>query len=173
MRRIPKIPRILKINRINGQQISVVFNNGQSRIIDFEKVFSHLHFDNTSPVFKLKNPKYFRKAKINNHTLSWDNVDLFTYFKGEKIRTPFEVGADMLYKMSKPDPKTDSISVGAILKKERRIAGLTQQELAEKSGTTRTYISKIENDASGIEISTLEKIIQTGLGKRLEIIVKA
>ena len=40
------------------------------------------------------------------------------------------------------------------------------------SGTTRNYISRIENDRSDIELDTLKKIIETGLGKQLEINVK-
>lgn len=50
--------------------------------------------------------------------------------------------------------------------------GLTQQELTLMSGTSRTYISRIENDKSDIEIGTLRKIIETGLGKNLDIILK-
>jgi transcriptional regulator with XRE-family HTH domain len=49
---------------------------------------------------------------------------------------------------------------------------MTQQDLAIKSGTTRTYISRIENDRSDLELATLRKIIETGLGKRLEILIK-
>jgi len=49
---------------------------------------------------------------------------------------------------------------------------LTQQDLALKSGTSRTYISRIENDRSDLEIATLRKIIETGLGRKLEISIK-
>ncbi|MFN6064331.1 MAG: helix-turn-helix transcriptional regulator, partial [Bacteroidota bacterium] len=33
-------------------------------------------------------------------------------------------------------------------------SGLTQEDLAQKSGTTRTYISRIENNKSDLEITT-------------------
>jgi len=46
---------------------------------------------------------------------------------------------------------------------------MSQQELALVSGTSRTYISRIENNRSDIELGTLQKIIETGLGKKLEI----
>ena len=46
---------------------------------------------------------------------------------------------------------------------------MSQQELALVSGTSRTYISRIENDRSDIELSTLQKIIEIGFGKRMEI----
>jgi transcriptional regulator with XRE-family HTH domain len=42
----------------------------------------------------------------------------------------------------------------------RKEQGLTQEELAKKCGTSKTYISRIENNASDIRLSTLMKIIQ-------------
>ena len=46
-----------------------------------------------------------------------------------------------------------------------------REELAEKSGTTRNYISRIENDRSDIELDTLRKIIEIGLGKKLRLVI--
>jgi transcriptional regulator with XRE-family HTH domain len=59
-----------------------------------------------------------------------------------------------------------------MVREARLRSGLTQQDLALKSGTSRTYISHIENDRSDLEIATLRKIIETGLGKKLEILIK-
>ncbi len=59
-----------------------------------------------------------------------------------------------------------------MIREARLKSGLTQQDLAVKSGTTRTYISRIENDRSDLELATLRKIIETGLGKRLDILIK-
>jgi transcriptional regulator with XRE-family HTH domain len=42
--------------------------------------------------------------------------------------------------------------------------GMTQEELAERVGTTKSYISKIENNIKEVRISTLQKIVETGLG---------
>ena len=47
--------------------------------------------------------------------------------------------------------------------------GMTQEELAVKCGTNKSYISRIENNASDIRLSTLMKIIQTGLGGHLKL----
>lgn len=169
MRQVPKIPKILSVNRILGLLVSVVFNNGESRLIDFEKLFNAIPIGKDSPVYKLFTPGSFRRVKVRNGTLSWDNVDLFADFKNRKIKVPFEIGADTLYKMSIPDPDSRPVSVGALIKAERKSAGLTLKELASRSGTTHTYISRLENNKSGIEISTLEKIVRSGLGKKLEI----
>jgi transcriptional regulator with XRE-family HTH domain len=50
--------------------------------------------------------------------------------------------------------------------------GMTQEQLAEKVGTTKSYISKIENNLKEARISTLQKIIEFGFGDRLELNIK-
>jgi DNA-binding XRE family transcriptional regulator len=59
--------------------------------------------------------------------------------------------------------------LGVLLEEARIKLGMTQQELAEKCGTNKSYISRIENNASDIRLSTLMKIIQTGLGGQLKL----
>jgi transcriptional regulator with XRE-family HTH domain len=49
---------------------------------------------------------------------------------------------------------------------------LTQQELAEKVGTTKSYISKLENNVKEVRLSTLQKIVELGLGGQLELSIK-
>jgi DNA-binding XRE family transcriptional regulator len=173
MRKSIKIPRILKINRIEGLTISVVFNNGESRIIDFRKLLADIGTKENSPAFVLYTPVEFAKAKLAGNTLSWENVEQFISTKeGKKLKVPFEIGADVLLKYSQPE-KSESIGkVGQLIKQTRLKSGMSQQELALISGTSRTYISRIENDRSDIELSTLRKIIETGLGKRMEISIK-
>jgi transcriptional regulator with XRE-family HTH domain len=58
-----------------------------------------------------------------------------------------------------------------MLQELRKEKGLTQEQLAEKCGTTKTYISRIENNASDIRLSTLMRIIQSGLGGQLKLSV--
>ncbi len=67
----------------------------------------------------------------------------------------------------------DSISfrLGEMLKEERKKANLTQEQLAEKSGTKKSYISRIEAGKSDIQISTFYRIIELGLKKRLNIFI--
>jgi DNA-binding XRE family transcriptional regulator len=173
MRRNIKIPRILKINWIKGLSISVVFNNGESRIIDFKKVFKKLEINNDSPIMILKNSEEFAKAELKNNTLSWSNVEQFISDKdSKKVKVPFEIGADVLLKYSSPEVMGITSKIGRLVRDTRIKSGLTQKELAIKSGTSRNYISRIENDRSDIELDTLRKIIETGLGKQLEITVK-
>ena len=63
----------------------------------------------------------------------------------------------------------EAFRLGVLLEQARLKLGMTQEELAEKCGTNKSYISRIENNASDIRLSTLMKIIQTGLGGRLKL----
>jgi HTH-type transcriptional regulator/antitoxin HipB len=59
--------------------------------------------------------------------------------------------------------------LGVMLKEARKEANLTQEELAERTGTKKSYISRIERGLSDIQISTYYKLIEIGLGKHLNI----
>lgn len=63
----------------------------------------------------------------------------------------------------------EAFKLGAMIQELRKEQGLTQEQLAEKCGTTKTYISRIENNASDIRLSTLMRIIRQGLGGNLKL----
>ena len=173
MRKNIRIPRILKINWIKELSISVVFNNGESRIIDFRKVLKRIGVNDRSPAYILFNSNEFAKVKLEGNTLSWSNVEQhITMRDGNKMIVPYEIGADILLKYSQPEKSELSLKIGQLIREARLKSGLTQQDLALKSGTSRTYISRIENDRSDLEIATLRKIIETGLGRKLDIQIK-
>ena len=56
------------------------------------------------------------------------------------------------------------------LKEERQKAGLTQQELAERIGTKKTYISRLENGKADVQLNTLFRIFE-GLGRRVSLTI--
>ena len=56
-----------------------------------------------------------------------------------------------------------------LIQEARKSKNLTQQQLADKVGTTKSYISRIENNASDIRLSTLMRIIREGLGGSLKL----
>jgi HTH-type transcriptional regulator / antitoxin HipB len=59
--------------------------------------------------------------------------------------------------------------LGVMLKDARQKAKITQKQLADKTGTKKSYISRIEKGKSDIQISTYQRLIETGLGKHLNI----
>ncbi len=66
----------------------------------------------------------------------------------------------------------ENFRIGAMIQDARLQKGLTQEELAEKVGTTKSYISKIENNVKEARFSTLQKIVELGLGGHLELSIK-
>jgi len=66
----------------------------------------------------------------------------------------------------------ENFKIGALIHEARLEKGLTQAELAVKIGTTKSYISKIENNVKEVRFSTLKKIVELGLGGQLELSIK-
>lgn len=62
--------------------------------------------------------------------------------------------------------------LGALIQEARLEKGLTQEQLAEKCGTNKAYISKVENNIKDVRLSTLKKIIEIGLEGNLELSIK-
>ena len=63
--------------------------------------------------------------------------------------------------------KAKAFVIGEMIKEARKEAHMTQEELALKTGTKKSYISRLENGKIDIQISTLFKIFEEGLGKKL------
>jgi len=66
----------------------------------------------------------------------------------------------------------ENFKIGALIHEARVEKGLTQEELAAKVGTTKSYISKIENNVKEVRLSTLHKIVELGLGGQLQLSIK-
>jgi DNA-binding XRE family transcriptional regulator len=63
----------------------------------------------------------------------------------------------------------EAFKIGVLIQEMREQKNMTQEQLAEKVGTTKSYISRIENNASDIRLSTLMRIIQDSLGGHLKL----
>ncbi len=61
-----------------------------------------------------------------------------------------------------------AFKIGALLRQAREASGLTQEEIAEKLNTKKSAISRIENHAEDIKLSTLEKFASV-LNRKIEI----
>ena len=99
------------------------------------------------------------KNKNNNITTLEDFKEKNYGKRGTKKRDELEAGFD-------------AFKIGALIHDTRIEMGMTQEELAEKVGTTKSYISKIENNLKEARISTLQKIIELGFGGQLELNIK-
>ncbi len=69
------------------------------------------------------------------------------------------------------EEKAQYFIISEMLKQGRKEANLTQEQLAEKVGTKKSYISRLENGKCDIQLSTLYKIFESGLGKRVNLLI--
>jgi HTH-type transcriptional regulator/antitoxin HipB len=98
------------------------------------------------------------KTKNNLKTLD-QFVDEQYGEKGTANRDKFEKGYE-------------AFKLGYIMQQARLKKGMTQEELAENCGTNKGYISKIENNIKEVRLSTLQKIVELGLGGQLELSIR-
>lgn len=95
-----------------------------------------------------------------------DNILTLDQFKDKHYGKTGTVKRDQL------EAGYESFKIGALIHDARLEKGLTQEELAEKVGTTKSYISKIENNIKEVRFSTLKKIVELGLGGQLQLSIK-
>ena len=78
--------------------------------------------------------------------------------RGSERRTEFEI-------------KAKAFLIGELIKEERKNAKMTQEQLADKIGAKKSFISRIENGKTDIQLSTLYRLLEFGLGKTVEVSV--
>lgn len=81
-----------------------------------------------------------------------------------------QYGPEGTPKRDKFELEAQAFCIAETLKYERERAGLTQEQLAEKVGTKKTYISRVENGKADVQLSTLFRLFE-GLGKRVAITI--
>jgi DNA-binding XRE family transcriptional regulator len=97
------------------------------------------------------------KKDEKNNFVSWDDhLDKKYGKKGTPSRDKYE-------------EEFEAFKIGVLIQEARKQRNMTQSELAEKTGTTKNYISRIENDASDIRLTTLMRIVREGLGGHLKL----
>ena len=97
-----------------------------------------------------------KNLKNKNLTSFADHLDQEYGKRGSKKREVYE-------------QEFEAFKVGVLIQEMREQQNLTQEQLAEKCGTTKSYISRIENNASDIRLSTLMRIVRDGLGGHLKV----
>lgn len=99
------------------------------------------------------------KTNQENNLTSWDDhLDKKYGKEGTASRDKYE-------------EEFEAFKIGTLIQEARKRQQLTQEQLAKKVGTTKNYISRIENNASDIRLSTLMRIIRDGLGGHLRLTV--
>src|SRR4030043_1103757 len=124
--------------------------------MDFKRSHSKLPKKRLKRPKNLKNSTSMKKTVNKNLTSFEDHLDQQYGKLGTPEREKFEEGFE-------------AFKLGVMIQELRKENGLTQEQLAKKCGTTKTYISRIENNASDILLSTLIRIIREGFGGHLRL----
>ena len=98
-----------------------------------------------------------KKNQENRNLTSWDD------------HLDRKYGKPGTHSREKYEEEFEAFKIGVLIQEARKRQNLTQEQLAEKVGTTKNYISRIENNASDIRLSTLMRIIREGLGGHLKL----
>lgn len=84
-----------------------MFNNGESRLLDFDKFFKQWNVSQGDLEFPLLEENEFLKVVLRNFTLSWPNIEIsVTGENGNIIILPYEIGADTLFQLSERNTKS-------------------------------------------------------------------
>lgn len=99
-----------------------------------------------------------KKAEIRNAKTFDELLDIKYGKVGSPLREAYEA-------------KANYFVISEMLKEARKEAKITQEQLAERIGTKKSYISRLENGKVDIQLSTLFKIFETGLGRKIRLTI--
>jgi ribosome-binding protein aMBF1 (putative translation factor) len=99
-----------------------------------------------------------KKYNINDITTFDEHLEKRYGASETKTRTDFEM-------------KAKAFAIGEIIREERKQSNMTQEQLAAKTGTRKSFISRIENGHSDIQLSTLYRLIEEGMGKKINLTI--
>lgn len=99
-----------------------------------------------------------KKAEMKKAT----SLDELLEIKYGKVGTP---------KRDQFDEKAQYFVISELLKEARKGANMTQEQLANKLGTKKSYISRLENGQCDIQLSTLYRIFEFGLGRKVNLLI--
>lgn len=165
MKYYKKIPRIAKIEKVEPFKVTCTWNTGEVKTTDFEPLFRKWKLEEGHIGFGLTDYNIFKQVTLTEtRTLCWEPIRL----DGQA----YDLDPIVLYEAGKLVDMPKENKVSSLLKEARLAAGLSQTELAIRSGTSKHYLSKIENGKANIEMDTLTRIIETGLGRKLNLAIE-
>ena len=114
--------------------------------------------ENSKKTIKIKgNMKVlFKKKPVVEGCISFHEIDQYHFF---------HPGIDA-------KNESESFQLGSLIKDLREIKKLTQEQVAEKCGITKAYISNVENNLEDLRLSTLCNIVENGLDANLQVLVQ-
>ncbi len=70
------------------------------------------------------------------------------------------------------DREVEALKIGLLIRQARESKNMTQEELAKLISKKRSYISRVENDGSNMNLKTLYDIVEKGFGGKVNIAIE-
>lgn len=162
-----QVNRILKITKIDFPTISFITNSGEHRILDLKHHFKKLGIKKDDFGYKvISDERIFDDVTLLNNALTWENIiKKIQLPNGEIFEAFFQLDPLLSIENSIDDSISGKLNLGEQLKDLRKSQNLSQEELGERIGSNKQYISKLENNKTDPEFKTLRKIYEVGLNK--------
>ena len=167
-KRFTQLPKLASVEVRDEDNLIVTFQSAERRLLELGSAEQQL--GETLPRGHV--PLNHRRAP------AWPEPPLNLDLVGSLIefidvpQSRYSLGADTVRKLSVPLEPDFREVLGRRLRKLRKELGLSQLDVANRIGTQRTYISHIENGHSDLEIQSLKRIVEVGLGRELEISIR-
>ena len=167
-KRFTQLPKLASVEVRDEDNLIVTFQSAERRLLELGSAEQQL--GETLP----RGP-----VRVNEWgALEWPEAPLNLDVVGALIefidvpQSRYSLGADTVRQLSVPIEPDFREVLGRQLRKLRKELGLSQLDVANRIGTQRTYISHIENGHSDLEIQSLKRIVEVGLGRELEISIR-
>jgi DNA-binding XRE family transcriptional regulator len=164
------IVKISKILSVEPFKITALWNGTEVREIDFVPLLERWVNEQNALFLQLADEEKFRSVFVSETgTLAFSSVKITHLLNGRSYTSSLDFDPNMLYNESHLIKSLKPLRLGQLLKNSRKRYGLTQQEIADKSGTTRAYIARIEKGETDIQVDTLKRIVELGMGRKLRV----
>jgi DNA-binding XRE family transcriptional regulator len=164
------IVKITKIMSVVPFKITALWNGEEVREIDFVPLLERWEKEQNLLFLQLVDEAKFQSVFVSETgTLAFSAVKIHHILNGQPHTSPLDFDPNMLYDESHLIKRIEPLRVGLLLKNSRKRYGLTQQEIADKSGTTRAYIARIEKGETDVQVDTLKRIVELGMGRKLKV----
>ena len=163
--------RILKIRHSNFPNIAFVAGNGEYRTIDIKRHFKRLNLSEKDFGYQIIQDKaLFNTVTLEDNALAWKQLSTtISLPSGKTMPVFFHLDPAITLQNSELETKKANYQIGYKIKSERILQDLSQEELAYKIGSSKHYISKLENSKTDFEFKTLQKIFEVGLDKKIHL----
>lgn len=161
----------LKIENKGPDFVDVLWNDGSNRR---HRLGAFFHQWKANPILaSLANPAGVQSIEVVDGSLGWPE---------EKIAVPSNINLEIEDDRLTLDPYTlyetgevivernPALKLAQVVSSIRLKLGLTQEQVAIRTGVTKSYISKIERGVTDINLGTFEWLLEQGFGKRIEIV---